>query len=307
MSDDPKRVQEFVAHVQGGGLVEADDWMPDAYRKAIVSFIEFHANSEYMGALLERDWIPRAPTLDRKLALAAKVQDEVGHAQLLYRILEDLGRPMQSVIDDLLAGRTKFHWFFHYKARSWADVGVIAWLSDAASALAQADLAKGSYAPYRRALTKICWEEGYHITWGYDVVKSLMSGTAEQRRMMQASLDEWWMRIVAFNGPPTPPADDPNNWQWRIKSMSNAEMRQKFFNTYVKQVLELGLVIPDPLLAQDPATKQWTYTEPDWEELKRFRLGQGPATLDWLSLRRTAREENQWVLETLAAAKAARA
>ena len=42
-----------------------------------------------MGVLPEREWILRAPTLQRKLALTAKVQDEVGHAQLIYRVVED--------------------------------------------------------------------------------------------------------------------------------------------------------------------------------------------------------------------------
>ena len=73
-----------------------------------------HANSELMGVLPERDWILRAPTLQRKLALTAKIQDEVGHAQLLYRVVEDLGKPREACLDDLIAGKSKFHNVFHY-------------------------------------------------------------------------------------------------------------------------------------------------------------------------------------------------
>ena len=87
------RTQEFLAHVQDGGQVEATDWLPDDYRRKLIKFIEMHANSELMGVLPEREWILRAPTLQRKLALTAKVQDEVGHAQLIYRVAEDLGKP----------------------------------------------------------------------------------------------------------------------------------------------------------------------------------------------------------------------
>ena len=97
-----------------GGKVEATDWMPDEYRTAVLRFVEMHANSELMGVLPEREWIMRAPTLRRKLALTAKVQDEVGHAQLLYRVAEDLGKPREQMLDDLLAGKTKFHNVFHY-------------------------------------------------------------------------------------------------------------------------------------------------------------------------------------------------
>src|SRR6266508_3717631 len=121
--DDAERAEAFYAHVGSGGKVEADDWMPDDYRAALLKFVEMHANSELMGVLPEREWILRAPTLRRKLALTAKVQDEVGHAQLLYRVAEDLGKPREAMLADLLAGKTKFHNVFHYPTRSWADVG----------------------------------------------------------------------------------------------------------------------------------------------------------------------------------------
>ena len=125
--------EAFYAHVGSGGKVEADDWMPDDYRAAILKFVEMHANSELMGVLPEREWILRAPTLKRKLALTSKIQDEVGHAQLLYRVAEDLGKPREQMLADLIAGKTKFHNVFHYPTASWGDVGIIAWLVDAAA------------------------------------------------------------------------------------------------------------------------------------------------------------------------------
>ena len=132
-----ERYALFEEHVAGRRKVEATDWMPDEYRTAVLRFVEMHANSELMGVLPEREWLMRAPTLRRKLALTAKVQDEVGHAQLLYRVAEDLGKPREAMFDDLLAGKTKFHNVFHYPTVGWADVGMIAWLVDAAAIVAQ--------------------------------------------------------------------------------------------------------------------------------------------------------------------------
>jgi ring-1,2-phenylacetyl-CoA epoxidase subunit PaaA len=86
-----EQAEQFYARVGAGGKVEPDDWMPDDYRAAVLKFVEMHANSELMGVLPEREWILRAPTLRRKLALTSKIQDEVGHAQLVYRVGEDLG------------------------------------------------------------------------------------------------------------------------------------------------------------------------------------------------------------------------
>ncbi len=103
------KVFEFKRRIDAGEKIEAGDWMPDEYRLSALKFIEMHANSEVMGALPEREWIPRAPTLKRKLSLTAKVQDEVGHGQILYRVAEDLGKSREQMFDDLVNGRTKFH------------------------------------------------------------------------------------------------------------------------------------------------------------------------------------------------------
>jgi ring-1,2-phenylacetyl-CoA epoxidase subunit PaaA len=151
------REQEFLDYVQSGGQVETDDWLPEDYRAKLIKFIEMHGNSELMGVLPEREWILRAPTLQRKLALTAKVQDEVGHSQLIYRVVEDLGKPREQCLDDLISGKSKFHNVFHYPTKTWGDVGVIAWLVDAAAIISQKALLKCSYAPYARIMKKICW------------------------------------------------------------------------------------------------------------------------------------------------------
>ena len=172
------RTAEFLEFVQAGGQVETDDWMPDEYRKRLIKFIEMHGNSELMGVLPERDWILRAPTLQRKLALTAKIQDEVGHCQLIYRVVEDLGKPRAQCLDDLISGKSKFHNVFHYPTKSWGDVGVIAWLVDAAAIISQKALLKCSYAPYARVMKKVCWEESFHILHGRDTVLAMVTGHA---------------------------------------------------------------------------------------------------------------------------------
>src|SRR6266550_2445165 len=218
--DDAARADAFYAHVSGGGKVEADDWMPDDYRAAVLKFVEMHANSELMGVLHEREWILRAPTLKRKLALTSKVQDEVGHSQLLYRVAEDLGKSREQMLADLMAGKTKFHNVFHYPTRSWGDVGIIAWLVDAAAIVSQKALLDSSYAPYARTMQKICWEESFHIKHGYDIVVTMMNGTQQQKDMIQEALNRWWSPLVMFHGPPTDPAKD-RDLHYRIKAKNN--------------------------------------------------------------------------------------
>ena len=253
--------EEFRAYLAEGGQVEVGDPMPDDYRKALIKFIEMHGNSELMGVLPEREWILRAPTLQRKLALTAKVQDEVGHGQLIYRVVEDLGKPRDACFDDLIAGKTKFHNVFHYPTKTWGDVGVIAWLVDAAAIISQKALLKCSYAPYARIMKKICWEESFHILHGRDVVLTMMTGTDEQRELVQEALDRWWGPLMQFHGNPIPAEDDPM-YQWRIKSQANEEARQQFLDGYVDQIWELGLTVPDPALRKDERPASGTTRSP---------------------------------------------
>src|SRR5437870_1946387 len=244
------RTQEFLSYVQGGGQAEASDWLPNEYRGKLVKFIEMHANSELMGVLPEREWILKAPTLQRKLALTAKVQDEVGHAQLIYRVAEDLGKPRDAMLADLISGKSKFHNVFHYPTRTWGDIGIIAWLVDAAAIVAQQALRDSSYAPYARTMKKICWEESVHIMHGRDVVLTPMNGTDAQRGLVQEALDRWWGPLMQMHGPKTNPETD-RDLIWKIKSKGNEQLRQEFLSIYVPRIRELGLVIPDPALRYD--------------------------------------------------------
>jgi ring-1,2-phenylacetyl-CoA epoxidase subunit PaaA len=111
----------------------------------------------------------------------------------------------------------------------------------------------------------------------------MMTGTDEQRELVQEALDRWWGPLMQFHGNPIPREEDPM-WVWRIKSQGNEEARQQFLDGYVPQILELGLTVPDPKLRKVGDT--WEYTEPDWDELTRVVTGHGPMTQERLAFRR---------------------
>ena len=157
--EDPVKLAEFEAKIERGEKIEPRDWMPKLYRKQLIRMIEQHAHSEIMGALPEGTWITRAPGFRRKMALIAKVQDEVGHAQLLYSAAETLGKPREEMINDLISGKSKYSNIFNYPAFTWADACFISWLVDAGAIVNQLANARGSYGPYCRALDRICARE----------------------------------------------------------------------------------------------------------------------------------------------------
>lgn len=301
---DRDRQQEFMARIAAGEGIEAGDWMPDEYRLGLVRLIHMHAVSEIMGAYPEREWVPRAPNLHRKLALMAKVQDEVGHGQLLLRVAEDLvaplGKTREDMLEDLVTGRIKFHNVFHMDAPTWADAGVIGWLVDGAAIITQGALLHCSYAPYARVLKRICAEESFHMQHGESIILTLAQGTAAQRQMLQEAINRWWEPLMHFFGPREMGAGAQVNLKYRIREKTNEELRQRFLDRYVPRIWSLGLTVPDPLLRRDEATGQWLYTEPDWGRLKAIAVhGQGPRTAARMGLRRIAHERGRWVREML--------
>src|SRR5688572_31178540 len=113
--------------------IEPKDWMPDNYRKNLIRQISQHAHSEIVGMLPEGNWITRAPSLRRKAALLAKVQDECGHGLYLYAAAETLGASREDLVDLMLAGKAKYSSIFNYPTLTWADIGTIGWLVDVAA------------------------------------------------------------------------------------------------------------------------------------------------------------------------------
>ena len=298
--EDPTLLAEFEDRIARGEKIEPHDWMPYEYRRQLIRMIEQHAHSEIIGALPEGTWITRAPGFKRKMALIAKVQDEVGHAQLLYSAAETLGKSREAMIQDLLSGKSKYSNVFNYPAYTWADTAVIAWLIDAGAIINQVANSKGSYGPYCRALDRICAEESFHLRYGYDTVVRLATGSPVQRKMLQEALNRWWTPIMHFHGPPDSVSVHTEKLvKWQVKMATNDAMRQQFLDMYVPKIWELELTVPDPALRKDPATGTWLYTEPDWDEFKRVINGDGPCNKERLAVRRAAEENGRWVREAL--------
>ncbi|WP_019818768.1 1,2-phenylacetyl-CoA epoxidase subunit PaaA [Saccharomonospora saliphila] len=282
--------------------VEPRDWMPGEYRKTLVRQIAQHAHSEIIGMQPEGNWITRAPSLRRKAILLAKVQDEAGHGLYLYSAAETLGADRDELTDKLVTGRQKYSSIFNYPTVSFADVGVIGWLVDGAAICNQVPLCRSSYGPYARAMIRICKEESFHQRQGYELLMTMMRGTAAQREMVQESVNRWWWPSLMMFGPPD--GDSPNterSMAWKIKRHTNDELRQRFVDMTVPQAEALGVTLPDPELAFNAERGHYDFGEIDWAEFKRVLAGQGPCNAQRIAHRRAAHTDGAWVREAAAA------
>lgn len=288
----------FQAKIDAGQNIEPKDWMPEKYRKTHIRQISQHAHSEIVGMLPEGNWISRAPSLRRKVALLAKVQDEAGHGLYLYSAAETLGISRDELFEQLHSGKAKYSSIFNYPTLSWADMGAIGWLVDGAAIINQVMLTRTSYGPYARAMVRICKEESFHQRQGYEIMLTLCEGTEVQKQLAQDALNRWWWPSLMMFGPPDAVSTHTEqSMKWKIKLKSNDELRQQFVDITVPQAEILGLTIPDPDLKWNEEKGQYDFGEIDWDEFWQVVKGNGPCNRERLNARNEAWDNGAWVRE----------
>lgn len=282
--------------------IEPKEWMPDGFRKNLIRQIGQHAHSEIVGQLPEGNWISRAPTLERKANLLAKVQDEAGHGLYLYCAAETLGVSRDELFEMLHNGQMKYSSIFNYPTLTWADMGAVGWLVDGAAIMNQVPLQRTSFGPYARAMVRICKEESFHQRQGFQIMMVMANGTKDQKRMAQDALNRFWGPALMMFGPSDKDSvHSAQSMAWKIKMNTNDELRQKFVDETAPQAQYLGLEIPDETLKWNEETGHYDYSEPDWDEFYDVLKGNGPCNHERLEARKNAWEEGAWVRDAMMA------
>ena len=204
--------------------------------------------------------------------------------------------------EQLLAGRAKYSSIFNYPTLTWADIGAIGWLVDGAAIMNQVQLQKTSYGPYSRAMIRICKEESFHQRQGYDIMMKLCTGTPEQKAMAQDAMDRWWWPSLMMFGPSDEASvHSAQSMAWKIKILSNDELRQRFVDQTVPQAEFIGLKVPDPDLKWNEERQAHDFGEIDWDEFFQVLAGNGPCNRERMAARTKAWEDGAWFREALTA------
>ncbi len=302
MSEAHNLEQLFDAKIAGEEKIEPKDWMPEGYRKNLIRMMSQHAHSEVIGMQPEGNWLTRAPTLERKAVLLAKIQDEAGHGLYLYSATETLDVTREELVEALHSGAAKYASIFNYPTLTWADIGAIGWLVDGAAIVNQVSLQRTSYGPYARAMVRICKEESFHQRQGYQIMVTLAQGSKTQKDMAQDALDRWWWPALMMFGPhDAESAHSAQSMLWKIKRQSNDDLRQTFIDQSVPQAELIGLKIPDPDLRWNETRQHYDFGAIDWEEFAQVISGNGMCNRQRLAQHKQAHEEGAWVREAAAA------
>lgn len=302
VSDEVADIETYLA---AGNRFEPWHDLPETYRSEASRMIQFHMTSELIGSTQEYRWVPHAPSLESKLILSAKTQDEVGHCLALMRVCEDLtGRSRRDYMEEILEGPPRFMNIFHYPWDEWADPAIASWLADGAEIKRQTTLLRTSYGPYARAMKKIVKEEGFHYQAGRYLIRRIVEAGPAERRRAQEALDRWWPRILAMFGPRGSASKHGAVLiAFQLKLVDNEELRQSFLTQFVPEIAEMGLEVPDDECRYDDEAGVWHYTEPDWEEFRNLlKGGSSPYGEELQRQLRTARGQTRWFMDEVWAA-----
>jgi ring-1,2-phenylacetyl-CoA epoxidase subunit PaaA len=175
-------------------------------------------------------------------------------------------------------------------------------LVDGAAIINQVALCGTSFGPYARAMVRICKEESFHQRQGYEILLTLCRGSKEQKALAQDAINRfWWPALMMFGPHDAESAHSAQSMKWKIKRVSNDELRQKFVDQTVPQAKFLGLEIPDPDLKWNEEKGGHDFGEINWDEFYNVIKGHGPCNKQRMKARRDAHANGAWVRDAASA------
>jgi ring-1,2-phenylacetyl-CoA epoxidase subunit PaaA len=294
--------EAFVNDLARGRKVEAWDPMPEEYREDIVRLCSQQAIAELVGSCMFGEWVDAAPTLERKATLLAKIQDEIGHGHVNMRVCEDLRHSREQIMQDYLEGKVMLLNTFHYEFESWPEIATGRVLMTGAALVQFQSLAQGSYLPYVRALKKILKEESFHYHEAVDLTLTILAGGSVRAiELLQRGVELWYPRVLSYFGPPDKVSTHTERlMRHRLKVHTNDDLRQLWLSKVIPLLRGMGLIVPDPELRQI-GHGVWTYTQPDWDEVKAVIKGGGPVSDRRRQQAKAFYEGAGWIRESLSA------
>jgi ring-1,2-phenylacetyl-CoA epoxidase subunit PaaA len=125
---------------------------------------------------------------------------------------------------------------------------------------------------------------------------ALSQGSDEQRAMLQDAVDRWWWPSLMMFGPhDAESTHTEQSMEWKIKRVTNDELRQQFVDQTVPQGRYLGVTFPDPDLRFDEHSGHWQIGEIDWDEFWDVVKGNGRLNRERIAHKVTAWDDGAWV------------
>jgi ring-1,2-phenylacetyl-CoA epoxidase subunit PaaC len=169
----------------------AIDLVP-ATKNALSLLLLSMADDEFVLGFSDSEWTGIAPLLEEDVAMSSLAQDELGHAQALYRLLAELvadGRDPDNYAYDRPPEGYYHARLLDHPRGDWANTIARRFLYDTADAVRLEALAGSSYEPLRELVGKIRREERYHVMHATTWFERLAGTDGEPRTRLLDALE----------------------------------------------------------------------------------------------------------------------
>jgi ring-1,2-phenylacetyl-CoA epoxidase subunit PaaA len=267
--------------VRSGFVVEDEGEMTPRYRDVLVNTMHIAADLEIMTLPVYHPALLMAPTLEDKMAVAAAIQDELGHAQVMYRMLEDFGLDTHSLLFERPPKEFRTFFMIEHPLRDYIECCVAMFLGDRAGYTTTRDLEEHcSFGPYARSLRKVNFEEQWHVRHGERWTRFFWNHSAATRRRVQAAVSFYFPLAVMWFGVPDHMKKRTDQIAYKIRGATNDQMRQRWLSEVVPICEDIGIDIPahfdratnayvldyqNPIML-DEDTRTWSYMTVSWDE-----------------------------------------
>ncbi len=273
-------------------LVESEDHMTDQYKEDLIRVLTVSADTELVSAPAYYNAAKRAPSVNAMISALAIIQDEMGHAHIAYRLLQDLGVDKDRLIYERAARQFKYPYAFDVPLESWEELVVANAFYDRAGITLLGDVYKHTtFGPWKRALVKVDKEETFHLRHG-EIWMRRIAGEPGGIERLQKCVDWMFLLTVEWFGLPDDLKLHQGQLGYGIKGSSNDTLRQVWMKTAVPLCEELGLAVPAHFdehaqkyvitcpfpAAFDAANKRWELEKGaiSWDEVMKRWKARGP-------------------------------
>ena len=280
--------------VQAGYILESPDEMTPGYRKSLITQLMVQGDTELMSAPAYWGAAQDAPSANTQVSAMAIIQDELAHANIAYRILEDMGLSKEELVYGRQPHEFKHPYGFDQPLESWAELVTANGFFDRAGITLLSDVHKNtSYGPLKRALVKVDLEETFHLRHGEVWMKRLAKAGGEAREKLQRAVDWMFPMTIEWFGLPDDRKRHSGQLEYRLKGMTNDELRQTWMASTVPLCESIGIDVPAHWdegeqkyvleysfpCEYDEDEKRWLFGEGEisWEQVFERWKRRGPA------------------------------
>jgi ring-1,2-phenylacetyl-CoA epoxidase subunit PaaA len=304
---------ELKAKVQDGYLVESVEEMTEGYRKSLIVQLTVQADTELISAPAYWNAARNAPSTNTQVSAHAIIQDELAHANIAYRLLEDLGVSKEGLVYERAPDQFKHPYGFDQPLENWAELVVANGFFDRAGITLLSDVYQNtSYGPLKRALVKIDMEETFHLRHGEVWMRRLAKAGGEPREMVQRAVDWMFPMTIEWFGLPDGMKRHSGQLDYRLKGLTNDQLRQVWMASTVPLCEGLGLDVPAhydeasqsylldyPFPCEyDADAKHWDFQggEISWDQVFQRWKARGPMNEVYVeSMRRSRKQVESWL------------